>query len=402
MRARRSYGEAVAGGVRLRACLLGLAATCWATGPSCVRSEPPSVPAAAPPAAAVPRTSQQAGPGHVIAYASGYGPDIELFAVDAATGALSHTASFPSFGPAPSYLAFDPSVGHLYALDESPQGRVGAYRIDPTTGSLTFVGAVSSGGDGPAHLSVDATGRHVLVANYGDGSVSVLPVLPDAQGGLGPPSQTLRVGAQAHMIITDPSNRFAFVPCKGADYIAQFVFDATTGELRPNQVAHVPTARGAGPRHLAFHPGGRFAYGINELDNTMTAYAFDPRAGTLSPIETQSTLPRGFAGKDTAAEVWVHPSGAWVFGSNRGDDSIVVFSVDPSSGRLTVKGHTKTGGATPRDFALDATGSLLYVCNQGSGAVDPLRFDAERGVLTAAAPPVRVASASFIGLVRLP
>ncbi len=338
-------------------------------------------------------------PGPVVAYASGYGPHIDLFAVDSATGALTLRTAAPSFGSAPSFLAVNRAGTNLYALDESAPGRVGAYAIDPASGALSFLGEVPSGGDGPAHLSLDTSDRFVFAANYGGGSISVLPV--QQGGGLSPPIQTLAVGAQAHMILVDPSDRYVFVPCKGSDYIAQFLFDRATGKLTPNAVPHVPTAPGAGPRHLAFHPNGRFAYLINELDNTLSAYAFDSATGTLKAIETQSTLPAGFAGKDTAAEVWVHPSGAWLFGSNRGDDSIVVFALDPTNGTMIFNGHTKTGGRSPRDFALDPTGSFLYVANQDSGDVVPFRFDARRGTLTPTALPVAVAGVSFVGLVPL-
>lgn len=337
--------------------------------------------------------------GPLVAYASGYGPNIELLAVDPTTGALSRRGSVPSFGPAPTFLAITRGVTNLYALDESSPGRVGAYAVDAATGALTFLNDVTSGGQGPAHVALDRTDKYVLVANYGDGSVSVIPV--EAGGRLGLPSQTLHVGAQAHMIIADPSNCFVFVPCKGADYVAQFVFDGSAGKLTPNEIPRVATAAGAGPRHLAFHPNGRFAYLINELDNTISAYAFDATAGTLSLVETKSTLPAGFTAKDTAAEVWVHPSGTWVLASNRGDDSIAVFAIDPSTGKMSLKGHTKTGGATPRDFTVDATGAFVYVANQGSGNIVPFRFDAVQGTLTPGAAPVAVPSASFVELVRL-
>lgn len=340
--------------------------------------------------------SEASGP--LVAYASGYGPNINLLGVDPATGALSPRSSVPSFGPAPTFLAVNRRVTNLYALDESSPGRVGAYALD-SAGALTFLNDVPSGGQGPAHLSLDRTDRFVLVANYGDGSVSVIPV--EGGGRLGAPLQTLNVGGQAHMILADPSNRFVFVPCKAADYVAQFLFDSATGKLTPNATPRVATAAGAGPRHLAFHPNGRFVYLLNELDNTISAYAFDTSAGTLSLIETKSTLPAGFAGKDTAAAVWVHPTGAWVLASNRGDDSIAVFAIDPSSGKMTLKGHTKTGGATPRDFAFDPSGAFVYAANQGSSTIVPFRFDALHGVLTATAAPVTVASAAFVGLVHL-
>ncbi|MGA7123243.1 MAG: lactonase family protein [Polyangiaceae bacterium] len=341
--------------------------------------------------------TQTSGP--LVAYASGYGPNIDLLAVEPATGALTRRESIPSFGPAPTFLAINRGVTNLYALDESSPGRVGAYAIDPIAGTLTFLNDVPSGGQGPAHLALDRTDRYVFVANYQDGSVSVIPVLRG--GRLGPPSQTLNVGGQAHMVIADSSNRFVFVPCKAADYVAQFVFDSASGKLTPNANPRVPTAPGAGPRHLAFHPNGRFAYLVNELDNTLSAYAFDSSSGTLSLIETKPTLPATFTGKDTAAAVWVHPSGAWVLASNRGDDSIVVFAIDPSTGKMSLHGHTKTGGLTPRAFALDPTGAFVYVANQGSSAVVPFRFDQARGTLSPTAAPIGVPSASFVELVHL-
>jgi 6-phosphogluconolactonase len=337
--------------------------------------------------------------GALVGYASGYGSDIAVLSVDAATGALSVRAKVHSFGPAPSFLAVNRARTNLYALDESPKGRVGAYALDPA-GTPTFLDDVSSGGDGPAHIGLDGADRFVFVANYGDGTVSVLPL--GAGGRVSAPIQTLHVGAQAHMAIADPSNHFVFVPCKGADYVAQFVFDASTGMLTPNAVPRVQTAPGAGPRHLAFHPNGKLAYLINELDNTITAYAFDASAGTLAAIETKSTLPAGFAGKDTAAEVWVHPSGAWVLASNRGDDSLVVFAVDAGTGKMMLKGHTKSGGAAPRDFAFDPSGAFVYVANQNTSGVAAFRFDARDGSLTAVGAPLSVEWASFIGLMRLP
>jgi 6-phosphogluconolactonase len=338
----------------------------------------------------------------LVLYASGYAPDIHLFAVDPASGALAPSAGLPAFGTSPSYLAVNPSATNLYALDENTPGRVGAYAIEPSTGHLRFLDSVPSGGRGPAFLSTDATGAFVLVANYEDGTVSVIRVV--GGGALGEAVDTRPVGAEAHMIVTDPSNRFVFVPCKGADFIAQFRFDARTGTLAPNAPPRVATAAGAGPRHLAFHPNGRFAYGINENASTMTAYALDSASGTLREIETQSTLPDGFTGHKEAAAVRVHPQGRWLFGSNRGDDSIVIFAVDPDSGRMTRRGFVKTGGATPRDFALDPTGTLLYAANQDSNAIVPFRFDAASGVLDRAGAPalaMPVTAVSFVTLVPL-
>ena len=345
--------------------------------------------------------SEAAPTARLIAYASGYGPDIQWLGVDALTGGLTPAASLASFGSAPSFLAVDGTGRHLYAVDESTPGRVGAYAIDPSSGALTFQGAVSSGGDGPPFVSVDPQGRWVLVANYTNGTVAVLPI--QADGSLGAAVDTKTVGAEAHMIVADPTDRFVFVPCKGADYVAQFLFDASTGKLTPNAVPHLTTAAGAGPRHLAFHPDGKIAYLIDETASTMTALALDTAAGTLTANQTVSTLPAGFTGTSTGAEVHTHPSGQWLFGSNRGDDSIVVFALD-ASGQMTQKGFAKTGGTTPRDFTLDPTGSYLYAANEGTGDVVAFAFDATTGTLTklTTGSPVTVPAASFVGIAALP
>ncbi len=341
-----------------------------------------------------------AGMPRLVAYTGGYASKITWLSVDGATGALSPSGSIASFGSSPSFLAHNAAMTNLYAVDENATGRVGAYTIDADSGALSFLNAVSSGGNGPAFLSLDGTGKFVLVANYNDGTVAVLPI--DAAGRVAAATDMRTVGSEAHMIVSDPTNKFVFVPCKGADYVAQFLFDAGSGKLTPNTVPHVMTAAGAGPRHIAFHPNGHLAYLINETNSTMTAFSLDTTAGTLTEIETQSTLPAGSdAGTNTAAEVWVHPSGRWVLGSNRGDDSIVVFSIAPATGKMTRVGLTKTGGKTPRDFTFDPTGTWLYAADQDSSLVVPFRFDATSGSLTPLGGAVTVSNASFVGVAAL-
>jgi 6-phosphogluconolactonase len=332
-----------------------------------------------------------------VAYASGYSPDIQVLSVSPQTGALTLTSSVASFGTSPSFLAVDAASKHLYAVDENTPGQVGAYDIDPATGALTFLNAVSSGGDGPPFVAVD--GPWVFVANYTSGTVAVLPV--ESDGSLGAAVDTETVGSLAHMIVSDPTDHFVFVPCKGSDYVAQFSFDASTGKLTPNAVPHMATATGAGPRHLAFHPNGTIAYLIDETDSTMSELSLDPNAGTLSILQTLSSRAAGATGTNTAAEVHVHPAGHWLFGSNRGDDNLVVFALD-ASGRMSAPTFTGAGGMTPRDFALDQAGAFLYTANQGTGNVVTFRFDASAGVLTPTGSTVAAPSASFIGLVALP
>lgn len=338
--------------------------------------------------------------GPLVAFASGYGANLHVLTVDPASGVLTPAGTSPAGDPSPSFLAVRPGATHLYAVGEATAGRVGAYAIDRTRGTLSYLGGVSSQGDGPAHVSVDATGKWVMVANYGDGSVAVLPIAAD--GKLGAPSDTRAVGANAHMIVADPSNKFVFVPCLGADYVAQFTFDATTGKLTPNTPANVATAAGAGPRHLAMHPDGAHAYLINEKASTVTSLALDTSTGRLSALDTVSTLPVGFSGSNTGAEVWVHPSGKFVYASNRGDDSIAVFTVDAATGKLTPKAHTKTAGTIPRSFTLDPAGAFLYAANQGSGTLTSFAIDPAQGTLTKAAGGAAVASVTFVGLVWLP
>ncbi len=354
---------------------------------------------AASPDASVGDTSAPMGP--LVAYISGYDPTIHVYGVDATTGALSQTSTTTSFGTSPSFLAMSPSAKYLYALDENTNGQVGAYAVDATTGALTFLSSVSSQGSGPAFLSVDGTGKYVLVANYGDGTVAVLPV--QADGSVGTAVDMHTVGANAHMIVADPSNKYVFVPCLGASYVAQFLFDDATGILTPNSVATVAVPSGSGPRHLAFHPTLPYAYLLSETASTVTPFSFDATTGRLAAIDSpQSTIPNGFAGTNTGAEVHVHPSGKFVFASNRGDDSVVVFDVDPATGKITYASRTPTGGMTPRDFGLDPTGALLYAANQNSNTVFPFLVDATHGTITANGGSTTATMPSFVGLFRLP
>lgn len=296
----------------------------------------------------------------------------------------------------PSFLALHPSRRFLYAVGEQAEfaggrtGAVSAFAIDVASGKLSLLNQQPSGGAGPCHVSVDAAGRHVLVANYSGGSIAVLPLTPD--GRLGEPSTVIRHNdpdpgseprrSHCHSIHLDATQRFVFVADLGLDRIFQYRFDPQSGSLTPNDPPAVVQAPKAGPRHLAWHPSNRFAYVINELDSTMTALAYDAGQGTLRPLQTLSTLPEGFAGKSDCAEVRVHPSGRFVYGSNRGHDSIAIFAVD-ETGRLTLLGHEPTGGRIPRNFALDPTGQYLVVANQDSDSVVLFRVDVQTGLLKA-------------------
>lgn len=323
---------------------------------------------------------------------------ISVYRLNGTTGGVTLASSIDA-GTNPSFLAFDSKRRFLYAVNEGNPGAVASFSINPSTGALTLLNRVSSQGAGPAHLSVDRTGKWVMVANYTGGTVAVLPV--QADGSLGSATDVESPGVNPHLIAADPSNGAALVPCKGSNLVAQFLLDPAAGTLTANSVPQQPTALGAGPRHLAFHPIGKFAYLINELDSTMTAFLFDSATGRLSPIHTVSTLPAGLSGGNTGAEVEVHPNGKLLFGSNRGHDSIVTYALDETTGRMTVVGHTATGGATPRSFAVDPSGTFLIAANQGSGTLHGFRIDASTGGLTPLGELAKVNAPAFVGIVEL-
>jgi len=298
----------------------------------------------------------------------------------------------------PSFLALHPSGRFLYAVGEianfegGKTGAVSAFQVEPKTGELASLNQQPSRGKGPCHLTVDRTGRNVLVANYGSGSVACLPIRDD--GRLGEATSFVQhegssvnprrqQGPHAHVVEVDAANRFAFVADLGLDKILVYRFDADRGQLAPNDPPWAAVAPGAGPRHLAFHPSSRFAYVINELDSTVTAFGYDARRGALEPLETVPTLPKAFTGKSTTAEIVVHPSGRFLYGSNRGHDSLVIFAVDARTGKLRYVGHEPTQGKAPRNFAIDPTGRYLLAANQNTDNVVVFRIDANTGKLHA-------------------
>lgn len=333
-------------------------------------------------------------------YVAGYNPAISCFVLDMATGALKPSSSSDG-GKSPTYLAWSPSRKFMYAVNEVGGGRVTAFAINPQDGSLTRINDASSAGNGPCHVSVHPGGKWVFAANYGSGTIGVLPVKPD--GGVGEPEQ-LAPGKNAHQIVTDASGKYVFVPCLGSNHVAQFVFDEATGKLTPNNPPTVPTAQGAGPRHLCFHPSGKSAYLINELDSTLTSFAYDAAKGLLSAPETLPTLPAGAAVKSSTAHVLATPSGKFVYGSNRGHDSIVIYGVNAETGRLALVGHETGGGEikVPRDFTLDPTGAYLLVASQNAGSVTVFRCDAAKGTLQKLKPVKVPPGPAFVGVMPVP
>ena len=335
------------------------------------------------------------GTGEVV---QGLGKGIYAYRLDEAAAALVPVGITEGVRNA-SYLAFDPARRFLYCVNEfkeyegKPSGAVSAYRIDPETGALSYLNAVASHGTDPCALMVERSGRAVIVANFASGSVAVLPIAAD--GSLGEASTVIQhegssidpkrqKGPHAHAVEIDAANRFVFVPDLGCDRVFIYRLDAEHGGLTPNpEQPSVAVEAGAGPRQLALSPNGRFAYLICELNSTMIAYAFDPERGTLSALQTVSTLPEGFSGDSTCAEVEVAPSGRFLYGSNRGHDSIAIFALDPERGTMTPVGHESTRGRTPRNFTLSPKGDFLVAANQDSNSVVMFRVDPETGTLEA-------------------
>ncbi|WP_437586750.1 lactonase family protein [Sorangium sp. So ce1000] len=332
-----------------------------------------------------------------------------VFRLDDADGALSAVQGPLDAEMNPTFLAVDPARQRLFAVNELNEvdgeisGAVSAFRIDPQDGTLAFVNRASSRGVGPAHLSMDRSGRFVLVANYGGGTAAVLPVGQD--GALGQATSDVSFGrrARSHHAVSDPANRFAFVTNLGLDAIAQLTFDADTGRMEPNDPPDLSLPEDTTPRHLEFHPSGRFAYMINESAGSITTLSYDPSRGTFATVATVSTLPDGVSAEGNAsAEVQVSPSGKFVYGSNRGHDSIAIFAVDPERGTLTPAGHASTQGMTPRHFQLAPTGKLMLVANEGSGNIVAFRVDEATGALEPTGRVTEVPEPTYVGIVALP
>jgi 6-phosphogluconolactonase len=321
------------------------------------------------------------------------GKGIYIYRLDASSGAMA-LCGLTEAGPNPSYLAFDPSRRFLYAVNElkefegAPTGAVSAFSVDLDSGNLTFLNRKPTHGTDPCHLTVHQTGRYVLVANFMSGSVCVLPIRED--GSLGDATDVVQhrgssvdparqSGPHAHAVTLDGSGRYVFVPDLGIDKVMIYRFDADRGKLDPNDEHWVEVTAGAGPRQLVIHPQGGYAYLINELDSTMMAFRCDGDEGTLREIQTLSTLPADFDGASTCAEVQISPSGQFLYGSNRGHDSIVTYAIDQTDGTLTCIGHESTQGKTPRNFAVGPGGRFLLAANQDTDNVVAFRLDPASG-----------------------
>ena len=336
---------------------------------------------------------------YVGTYTGGDSEGIYLLEFDPETGSLTHKG-LAGAAENPSFLAVHPLVPVIYASAKNADGDATvAMKIDPGTGLLTPLNSQSAGGSGPCHVAVTPDGQHAAVANYGDGTVSVYPL--DKEGTLGAassffqhagtgPDAKRQTAPHAHSVNFDDTGRFLVVADLGIDKL--MVYKREGGAFVPNSPPFVATPAGGGPRHFAFHPSRPYAYVVNEMGNTVTAFRWDVKTGTLTDIGTVPTLPEGFEGDNTTADIEVHPSGKFVFSSNRGHDSIAAFAVDQATGKLTPLGQTKSGGVRPRNFTQSPDGRFLLTAHQDTNDIFVFSIDTETGTLTATGAKVEVPS----------
>ena len=316
---------------------------------------------------------------------------IEQFRFDAESGVLLPVQTITGVAN-PSFLTLDETRRVLYAVNELDEGRVSAHVLDHETSTWRLLNQQSSHGAAPCYISLDPSWQYAFVANYSGGTVAVLPIAED--GGLGPATHVVhhesagvrpeQEAPHPHMIAPTPDGRLVLVTDLGIDQILVYKLDTESGQLVPNDEGTrvLTTDPGSGPRHFAFAPNGRYLYVINELGSTASVYAYDSQQKEFQVLQTLSTLPPDFTGKNSCAHIAVSPDGRFVYGSNRGHDSIVIWAVDDERGELTLVGHEATQGQTPRNFAIDPTGSWLLVANQDSDSIVPFQRDQRTGTLS--------------------
>lgn len=336
----------------------------------------------------------------------GNGKGIHLFQVDRATGAMTEAGIY-RMGTSPSALVFNKAGDRLYSANETDRvgehnhGTVSAFAVDRASGQLKLLGTVASGGAGPTYVSIHPTGRHLLVANYFGGSVAVLPINKDGslgeatdvqvdEGEIGPTTATNAPPGSfafsghdrthAHIIESDPTGRFVLHVDLGLDKIFTWKFDAERGKLIANDPPSVSLPPGDGPRHFDFHPNGRWLYSIQEEGSTVVRFDYDQKSGQLTPRQTISSLPPGYAGSNFCSAIRVSADGKFLYAGNRLHDSIGIFAID-STGDLTFLAAEQTRGNYPRSFNFDPTGQFLYCCNQRADNVTIFEVNRETGLL---------------------
>ena len=318
---------------------------------------------------------------------------IHLFQLNLQDGSLKKLNAVDGLSN-PSFLKIHPNGKYLYTVNEvstfdgKKSGGVTAFALDVNGGKLNKINQQPSGDTGPCHLTVDATGKYVLVAHYGGGSTSVLPIKIDGSVGAvvsqikhkGSSVHSRQKAPHAHAVHVGPNNKFAFAPDLGIDKVLVFSFDEKTGAIAETKFDGAKLEPGSGPRHFGFHPDGKFAYVINEIKQTVTAFRYNAKRGRLRTLQTLSTVPHPVDGNSTA-EVLVHPTGQFLYGSNRGHNSIAMFRINEKNGKLTALGHESTRGSTPRNFGIDPTGQFLLAANQQSDNVAVFRINQDTGKL---------------------
>jgi len=296
----------------------------------------------------------------------------------------------------PSFLAISPDKKTLFCVNETmtyndkPGGSVSAFRISHENDSLLFINEQPSMGGAPCHIITENTGKFLLAANYMGGNVAVYPIAKD--GSIAEYSSIIQhegsgknldrqEAAHAHSVILGPEDKYVYVSDLGIDKIMIYRLDKEKGLLTPAIIPWAKLEPGAGPRHFTFHPDGEYAYGINELNSTITSFRYNNMDGSLTEIQTISTLPDNFDGMNSCADIHITPSGEYLYGSNRGHNSIVCYSIDKSTGKLTLNSFESTRGETPRNFSLDPSGNYLLVANQNTNTIVSFKIDSKSGTL---------------------
>lgn len=345
-------------------------------------------------------------------HVAGKAEGIYAYRLDRTNGTLSHLST-TSGVINPSFVAVSPDRRYLYAVQEVgeyeglPGGMVNSFAIDPETFALKPLNQQRTFGTFPCYVSTDGTGRWVLIANHGGGNVTVLPVGP--HGELGEATAVVaHQGTSAedvshpHSIIASPDSRFVLVADAGLSRVYVYRLDPERGTLEPNDEPWVALPAGTGPRHMVFHPSGNFLYTVNERGSSVTAFAYDAAQGTLRELQTLSTLPAGWSGRNACADIHIDPTGQFLYGSNRGHNSLALFTVDPSTGTLQAAGHTLTDGRTPRGFGIEATGSLVLAANQDTDTIVPFALDPTTGALGSGGPVADIPTPVCLCIVEFP